>query len=259
MIQPDASARRFGGPAIVTGGAQGIGRAYCLGFGSHQVPVAVADLNGAAAQSVAEEIRSAGGEALAVEADVSDPASVAGMLRNVRDSLGPPAILVNNAAIASTMRRHPYDQIPLEEWELMLKVNVTGVYLCCSAVVPAMVERGYGKVINISSNCVWTGQPTNILHYITSKSALIGFTRALAAEISHTGVRVNAITPGPTVTAANKGLRTEAQLREFEAKTSLHQVQEDRDLVGTVMFLASTDSDFITGQTINVDGGIAFH
>jgi len=167
-------------------------------------------------------------------------------------------VLVNNAAIFSTLEMGPYDAIDLDEWRRVIDVNVTGTYLCCRAVVPAMAANGYGKVVNISSATIWIGRP-GYLHYVTSKAALIGLTRSLATEVGPQGVRVNAVTPGSTQTEIERATITPEARQAMAAQTPLRRVQVSADLVGAVVFLSSTESDFITGQTLNVDGGFSYH
>jgi 3-oxoacyl-[acyl-carrier protein] reductase len=245
------------GPAIVTGAGQGLGRAFALALAQHRVAVAVADLNAEAAGRVAKEIAAAGGEAVPVEMDVSDEAGARRMAAEVADRLGPPAVLVNNAAVFSTLAMRPFTEIPLEEWERVMRVNVTGAFLCARAVVPAMAARGYGKIVNVSSATVFLGRP-NYLHYVTSKAALIGLTRALASEVGPAGVRVNAIAPGSTETEVERATITRADREGLAAASALRRVQVPADVVGVLLFLASAGSDFVTGQTIIVDGGISF-
>lgn len=249
---------RIAGPAVITGAGQGLGRAFAHAFADRGAAVVIADFNLENAERVAEELQAKGGSARAVRVDVSDPDSVAAMAEAAVAAFGTPAVLVNNAAIFSTLAMRSYNEIPIEEWRRVLAVNVSGAFFCCRALVPLMVARGYGKVVNISSGTIWIGRP-NYLHYVTSKAALIGMTRALASEVGAGGVRVNALTPGSTQTEIERTTITrEARQRMAEA-TALRRVQVPADLVGAVLFLASTDSDFITGQTINVDGGFAFH
>jgi 3-oxoacyl-[acyl-carrier protein] reductase len=252
------AASEIRGPAIVTGGGQGLGRAFCLALGVQGVPTVVADLDAGNAETVAEEIRSAGGEAIAAATDVSDEASAAAMARASVEAFGGIGVLVNNAAIFSTLAMRGFDQIPVDEWRRVLDVNITGAFLSCRAVRPAMVEAGYGKIVNISSGTVWTGRP-GYLHYVTSKAALIGLTRSLASELGPHGIRVNAITPGSTRTEVERATITVADREAMAQATALRRVQTPDDLVGTVLFLASAASDFVTGQTVNVDGGFAFH
>jgi len=252
------SVGEFRGPAIVTGGGQGLGRAFCLALAELGVPVAVADVRPETAQTVAAEIMAAGQRAVAVTVDVTDETSVARMVAEATEALGPPAILVNNAAIFSTLTLKPITDIPVDEWRRVVDVNLTGTFLCCQAVVPVMRAAGYGKIINISSATVWTGR-AGYPHYVASKAATIGLTRALASEVGSDGIRVNAITPGSTETEIERESISRADRLAMAGQTALRRVQVPDDLVGALAFLASTASDFVTGQTINVDGGFAFH
>lgn len=246
------------GPAVVTGGGQGLGRAFSLAFGALGVPVVVADIDESTAAVVTQEIRSGGGEAISCGVDVSDPESVSAMAEAANDAFGGVGVLVNNAAIFSTLAIRRFDEIPLEEWNRVLEVNVTGTFLCCRAAAALMIEARYGKIINISSASIWTGR-SGYLHYVTSKAALIGFTRSLASELGPYGVRVNAVTPGSTRTEVERATITTADREAMAQATALRRVQTPDDLIGAVLFLASAGSDFITGQTVNVDGGYAFH
>lgn len=249
---------RIDGVAIVTGGGQGIGRAFSLALAAHGARVAVADLRGDNAERVAAEIRDGGGSSLGLECDVADEASVGRMVTQACDALGTPSILVNDAAVFSSLKMRPFTQIPTSEWDAVMAVNVRGAFNCCRAVVPLMAAAGYGKIVNISSSTVFLGRP-NYLHYVTSKAALIGFTRALATEIGPMGIRVNAITPGSTQTEIPRETITPEQRQAMARQTPLRRVQTPDDLIGTLVFLSSRASDFITGQTINVDGGLSYH
>jgi 3-oxoacyl-[acyl-carrier protein] reductase len=243
---------------VITGAGQGLGRAFARDLAGRGWRVAVVDLNGDRAAEVAAEIAGDGGTARSFRCDVANPAQVARMADDIAGQLGPVTGLVNNAAIFSTLRMGPFEQIEVEAWERVLSVNVTGAFLACRAFVPVMKAAGYGKVVNISSATVLTGRP-GYLHYVTSKAALIGLTRALAAEVGPAGVTVNAIAPGSTATEIERETITLAQRQAMAAATALRRVQVPADLVGAVAFLLSRDSDFITGQTLAVDGGLAFH
>jgi 3-oxoacyl-[acyl-carrier protein] reductase len=245
-------------PVVVTGGGQGLGRAFCRALASAGAQVAVADVAVEKAQSVAEEIVAAGGRAHPVAVDVTDPRSVAAMAREVERELGTPRALVNNAALFSVLELKPFTEIELDEWRRVMAVNLDGVFLCCQAIVPLMARRGYGKVVNVSSATVWTGRP-GYLHYVASKAALLGLTRSLASEVGEHGVRVNAITPGSTETEVPRETINRAAREAMAQQTALRRIQTPDDLVGAVVFLCSAASDFVTGQTINVDGGFAFH
>jgi 3-oxoacyl-[acyl-carrier protein] reductase len=236
-----------------------LGRTFCHALADRGAAIAVADINPASAAVVAAEIVERGGRAFPVQVDIADPDSTKAMADTVYRELGKIAVLVNNAALFSTLTmRTSFIDLPIGEWRKVMDVNVTGTYLCCRAVVPQMIEAGYGKIINISSATIWTGRP-GYLHYVTSKSALIGFTRALAAELGEAGIRVNAITPGSTQTEIGRETISLAAREAMARSTALRRIQVPNDLAGAIVFLASTDSDFITGQTINVDGGFAYH
>jgi len=243
---------------VITGAGQGLGRAFAVDLARRGWQVALADLNGDRAGEVAAEIAEAGGAARAFTCDVSDPGQVAGLTAAVHGQLGPVTGLVNNAAIFSTLRMGPFEEIEPDAWDRVLRVNVTGAFLMCRALISSMKAAGYGKVVNISSATVITGRP-GYLHYVTSKAALIGFTRALATEVGPDGITVNAITPGSTATEVERETITPEQRQAMAAATALRRVQVPADLVGAVAFLLSRDSDFITGQTLNVDGGFSYH
>jgi 3-oxoacyl-[acyl-carrier protein] reductase len=243
---------------VITGAGQGLGRAFALDLARRGWQVAVADLNGDRAEKVAGEIAEAGGTARAFACDVSDRAQVGGLAAAVPAQLGEVVGLVNNAAIFSTLRMGPFEDIEPDVWDRVLRVNVTGAFVMCQAFIPSMRSAGYGKVVNISSATIHTGRP-GYLHYVTSKAALIGFTRALAAEVGPAGITVNAVTPGSTATEVERETITPDQRQAMAAATALRRVQVPGDLVGAVAFLLSRDSDFITGQTLNVDGGFAYH
>ena len=243
---------------VVTGAGQGLGRAFARDLAGRGWQVAIADLNGDRANQVAKEIAQTGGQARAFTCDVSDPAQVAELAQAITAQLGTVTGLVNNAAVFSTLRMGPFEDIEPEAWDRVLRVNVTGAFHMCQALIPAMRSAGYGKVVNISSATVITGRP-GYLHYVTSKAALIGFTRALAAEVGPAGITVNAITPGSTATEVERETITLEQRQAMAAATALRRIQVPADLVGAVAFLLSRDSDFITGQTLNVDGGFAYH
>jgi 3-oxoacyl-[acyl-carrier protein] reductase len=242
--------------AIVTGGGKGIWKHYCRGLAAQGAAIVVAEIDAGAAETTAAELRAAGHRAMEVPTDVSDEASVKAMVARTRETFGRVDILVNNAAIfASVGFTHgTHDQINVEEWDRMFAVNVRGVWLCCREVIPHMREQGYGKIVNIASGTAWKGTP-NMLHYVTSKAAVAGLTRALAREIGTTGIRVNTIAPGYTESEMLLPSVTPDQRARALRERIIQRAEQPEDLVGTVVFLASPASDFITGQTIHVDGG----
>lgn len=244
---------------IVTGGGQGIGRAYCHALASEGAKVVVADIQEAAAKKVAAEIKEKGGEALAVTVDVTSADQTRAMAETTLKHYGAIDVLVNNAGLYTTIKKKPFTEISEEEWDRVMAVNVKGLFLCVQAVYPAMKKQGRGKIINISSGTVLGGTPY-FLHYVTSKAGVIGFTRALARELGADNINVNAITPGLTLSGPHQeGVLTPEQLADRRKRRCFQRDQYPEDLVGTVIFLSSADSDFMTGQTINVDGGALMH
>lgn len=239
---------------VITGAGQGIGRVYAKGLAlSGAIPV-IADLDGDKAAQVKQEVEALGGRALAVRTDVGDAASVAALAKQTVEAFGRVDGLINNAAVFSTLKMRSFDEIPIEEWERVLRVNVTGAMLCCKALLPAIKSAGRGRIINISSSAITMGRP-NYAHYTTSKSGLIGFTRSAARELGAFGITVNAILPGATFTEVPRETVTPAQKEALVAAQCIKRPQAPEDLLGPVLFLLSDASAFITGQSITVDGG----
>jgi 3-oxoacyl-[acyl-carrier protein] reductase len=242
--------------AIVTGGAKGIGRHYVHALAAEGAKVVIADIDGPAADAAAADIGGAGGHALA-RTDVADETSVSAMVEQTLASFGRIDILVNNAAIFAAVpaTRGTHDRITVDEWDRLYSVNVRGVWLCCRAVVPHMRVQGYGKIINISSGTAWKGSG-EMVHYASSKAAVAGMTRALARELGASAhICVNAIAPGNTESDTWAELTTDEEKRRVLGQRIFQRAEQPEDLVGTLLFLASSDSDFMTGQTLHVDGG----
>lgn len=239
---------------VITGAGQGIGRAFALAFAGEGATVVVAECNIDTARQVESEIVLAGGKALAVATDVADPASTAAMAEQAERAFGRIDVLVNNAAIFSTLDMHAFDQIPLEEWEAVLRVNVTGPFLCARAVLPAMRRRGWGRIINIGSAAVTLGRP-NYLHYIASKGAVAAMTGSMARELGSDGITVNGILPGATFTEIERKTVSPEQKKAIIGMQCLPRAQVPDDLTGAVLFLASESAGFITGQNLTIDGG----
>jgi len=240
--------------AVITGAGQGIGRAFAKAFAAEGAIAIIAERNHERGEAVAAEITASGGKARAIATDVADPESVAAMAKAVDDELGRIDILINNAAIFSTLEMRPFDQIPLEEWEAVLRVNVTGAFLCARAVVAAMRRARFGRIINMASGAVTLGRP-NYLHYIASKAALDGMTRSLARELGPHGITVNAILPGATFTEIERKTVTPEQKERIIALQCIPRPEGPQDLIGTALFLASDAASFLTGQALTVDGG----
>jgi len=243
---------------IITGAGQGIGRVFAKSFAMAGARVVIAERNEKAAAAVAAEVLNRDGQALAVTTDVADPASIAEMIDLVEDEYGRIDVLINKAGIFSTLQMRPFDQIPLEEWEQVLRVNLTGPFLCARAVLPAMRRAKWGRIINIASGAVRLGRP-NYLHYIATKSALMGMSLSMARELGPDNITVNAILPGATFTEIERQTVTPQQKERIIAMQCVPRAEVPEDLVGAVMFLSSAASDFMTGQTVNVDGGKSMH
>jgi 3-oxoacyl-[acyl-carrier protein] reductase len=245
---------------IVTGGAHGIGRAYCLGFGRAKSRVIVADIDEAAAEGVAAQVRNeTGAQAGAVAVDVSKEEATKKMAAATLELFGRIDVLINNAAVFSVvpMNRGRIETIDPEEWDHLMAVNLRGLFFCCRAVLPTMRAQKSGKIVTIASGTVFAGAPGRI-HYVTSKAATIGFTRTLAREVGEYNINVNCLAPGNTLSEENP---TEQMIKFRQSSVGLRalkRIQVPEDVVGAMLFLASPLSDFITGQTINVDGGISF-
>ena len=243
--------------AIVTGAARGIGKDYSLRLAREGVKVVIADI--LEGSSVEKEIVSEGGEAMTLNIDVTDEASTIEMARKTVERFGKIDILVNNAALFANLVTKHFYEITSEEWDNVMNVNLKGLFLCCKAVYPQMKKQGKGKIINIASGVFFKGLPL-FLHYVTSKGGVIGFTRSIAREVGDDGICVNALAPGYTVTdQSEKSEHDQGVIDAVLASRCLKRHATPQDLLGTLIFLASDDSDFITGQTIVVDGGATMH
>lgn len=244
--------------AIVTGGAIGIGRAMTEALAEEGAGVVIADLCGA--DQTAEELKKKGINALGLKVDVTSEEDTARMADEVLRVFGRIDVLVNNAGIFTSLVPGPFEKITVAEWRKVMDVNLMGLFLCSRAVIAAMRQQKYGRIINLSSGVPFKGVPF-LLHYVTSKGGVIGFTRALAKEVGSDNVLVNAIAPGYTL--SDGALQNEAQmkyLREVSIKgRTLARDMHPQDLVGAVKFFAGPESGFITGQTLVVDGGSFFH
>jgi len=238
----------------VTGGAGDLGRAYCLGLAAEGAGVVVADLADPA--PVVAAVVAAGGTAIGVHVDVADPASVDAMVETTLEAFGRVDGLINNAARFKTVTLGAFEAIPIEEWDHVMAVNVRGAWLCSRAVIEPMRAQGSGRIINISSNTVWKGVP-GFLHYVTSKSATIGFTRALAREVGESGITVNTVAPDyipdEVLLSAHPGHNEAVVAQRCVART-----QTPDDMVGTIVFLCGPGAEFITGQSLLVNGGAHF-
>jgi 3-oxoacyl-[acyl-carrier protein] reductase len=242
--------------AIVTGGGKGLGREFCFGLADEgaRVVMAVHRLDEEASRA-AREIEARGGCAL--EIDVAREEDTARMAAETIKRFGRIDILVNNAAMLYGITRRPFTEIPPAEWDRLMAVNLRGVFLCCRAVFPQMKEQKKGKIINLASEAAFTGS-RHLVHYVTSKGGVVSFTRALAREVGDYGIRVNAVAPGFTDTPASRTVIDDIS-RYDTGLTPLGRLEQPGDLVGAIVFLASDESDFVTGQSLVVNGGRYMH
>ena len=245
--------------AIITGGAAGIGEAYCLGFAREGAKVVVADINLGNARALVNNIADQGNEALATKTDVSKVVDTEDMVKKTLERFGRVDILVNNAAKYQrniAVRALMWELDPLE-WESVIAVNLTGVFLSCRAVLPHMINQKSGKIVNIASSLAFRGA-AQLTHYSASKGGVISLTRALAREVGAYNINVNSLCPGFTLSADSASLTEE--IRQFEVSSRiLKRAEYPEDLIGTAIYLACSDSDFMTGQSVVVDGGVIMH
>jgi NAD(P)-dependent dehydrogenase (short-subunit alcohol dehydrogenase family) len=240
--------------AIVTGASQGIGRSIAEGLAADGARIVVADLKGA------EEAAASFPGGVGLTVDVSSEADVDRMAAEVVERCGGIDILVNNAGLYASLEMRPFEQIPVDEWRQVMDVNVMSMFLTCRAVVPRMRERGGGRIVNISSGTPFRGVPF-LLHYVTSKGAIVALTRALAKELGGDEVLVNCVAPGFTMSAGVEDHpEVVEKLRDVSVSSrTLRRDQVPEDVVGAVVFLCGPGSTFVTGQTMVIDGGQYFH
>lgn len=243
---------------LITGAAQGIGRAYAHAFATRGASVIVADINEEAAYQVVHEITAIGSRAMAVHVDVSDRDSTLRMAKAVVEEYGTIDVLINNAGLFSSLRLTPFEDISMADWDHMFAVHARGSLLCAQAVVPIMKRRRYGKILNMTSVAVNTGE-ADCAHYIASKAAVVGLTRALATELGTFDINVNAISPRGIATEVPRGSVRDEQWAELIAAQTIRMQGGVDDMVGVALFLASDESLFITGQIINLNGGAHYN
>jgi 3-oxoacyl-[acyl-carrier protein] reductase len=242
--------------AIITGAGRGIGCAFALRFAEEGAKLLLPDISLERAQTVAKEIEANGGKATAMLADISDEKSTQNIAETVVSEYGKVDILINNAAIWYGIDVTPWDAWKIDEWDRIFSVNVKGTWLCCKAISPLMIKQSSGKIINIASNVARVPAAQFYLPYACSKGAVYTLTHALARSLGPSGINVNAIGPGLTATEASLSQRDIDQTFKFAtAEQSIPRREQPSDLVGIAVFLASNDSDFISGQVIFVDGG----
>jgi NAD(P)-dependent dehydrogenase (short-subunit alcohol dehydrogenase family) len=248
--------RLEGKVAIVTGSARGLGRAYALRLAKEGAKIVVSDiLDG---KETVDLVRQQGGDAIYVHTDVTSEESTQDMARKAIEKFGRIDILINNAALFATIIKKPFYEIPAQEWDAVMAVNLKGPFLCSKAVYPHMKKQGKGKIVNVSSGVFFKGLP-NFLHYAVSKGGNVALTRSLAREVGDANICVNTIAPGYTETEYLKENPQDPSevTKTIIATRCIKRSETPEDLLGTIVFLASDDTDFVTGQTIVVDGGSA--
>jgi 3-oxoacyl-[acyl-carrier protein] reductase len=249
--------RLEGKVAIITGAGKGLGREFAIALAKEGAKIAVvtrADIEGL--KETVKAIEAIGGEAFYSKVDVTSSSDCDRMVKETVEHYGRVDILINNAAYYFGVTRTSFEDVPEKEWDKMMAVNVKGPWLCARSVLPAMKETGKGKIINLGSEVFHTGS-NGFVHYVASKGGIVGLTRALAVELGQHNICVNTLSPGFTDTEASREL---ADVAKYDVtRTPLQRVEQPSDLVGAAVFLASDESDFITGQTLLIDGGRAMN
>jgi len=245
---------------IITGGGHGLGKAYARRFAEEGAQVVIADIDGAAGKSVAAELSQAGQAAWARSTDVTRYESIEGLMKETLDRFGHIDVLLNNAAIYVTQKLWMglVEHCPLEEWDRVLEVNLKGVFMCCRAVIPIMKEQKSGKIINIASGTFFNGS-SNMPHYTSSKGGVVALTRVMARQLGAWNINVNCMTPGSTMSEEVITDDIEKRRSSSASQRAFKRIEVPDDVTGTALFLASADSDFMTGQLLVVEGGGIIH
>jgi 3-oxoacyl-[acyl-carrier protein] reductase len=245
---------------VITGGAHGIGKAYAKRFAEEGAHVVIADIDDQGGHAVAKTLTDADLSAWSRATDVRDYANVQSLMRETADRFGRIDVLLNNAAIYVTQKlwTGPVEELPLEEWDRVLEVNLKGVFLCCKAAIPILKQQRSGKIINVASGTFFSGS-SNMPHYTTSKGGVVALTRVMARQLGPWNINVNCMTPSSTM---SEEVVTDEVRKRRESSVNqrcFKRVELPEDIVGTALFLASSDSDFMTGQLLVVDGGGIMH
>ena len=246
--------------AIITGAAHGIGKAYARRFAEEGAHVVIADIDGQGGEATAKALIDSGFSAMARCTDVTDFSGVEGLMNETVKKLGHIDILLNNAAIYVTQQlwKGPVEELEIGEWDRVMAVNLKGVFLCCKAVVPIMKQQRKGKIINIASGTFFSGSG-NMPHYTTAKGGVVALTRVMARQLGEWGINVNCMTPGSTMSEDHVTQEVLARREGSVDKRAFKRVETPADIVGTALYLASSDSDFVTGQLLVVEGGGIMH
>jgi 3-oxoacyl-[acyl-carrier protein] reductase len=245
---------------IVTGGGKGLGRVYSKGLAAEGATVVIAEIDAKASARTADEIKSDGGDVRSIPTDVSSLESVRALVDQTVSEFDRIDVLVNNAALFADLPSRPWQEITPDEWDQVMSVNMRGVFLCCQAVIPVMARNGGGSIVNVSSSTIINGGRGSI-HYTASKAGVMGITRSFARQVGDLGVRVNTLAPGGTASDTLMAAH-DNDPSFFDRNVPLRSIkrwEQPEDLLGTIIFLASDDSAFLTGQMIVVDGGKDFH
>ena len=243
---------------IITGAGQGIGKYYAQRLAQEGAQIVVAESNKENGKSVASEIIESGHGAFFVKTDISDELSTQKMVSATIEKYGRIDILINNAAVFASLGFKSFDRIPIDEWDRVMAVNLRGLWLSCKAVVPVMKEQRKGKIINTSSSAWDLGRPL-YLHYVTSKAGIVGFTRGLAKEVGEWNINVNCVSYAGVITEIERDSYPPEAQEWVMNQQCIKRPGVPQELLGTIIFLASDDSDFVTGQNIHPNGGFYFH
>lgn len=246
--------------AIITGAAHGIGKAYARRFAEEGAHVVIADIDARGGEATAKAILDSGGSAWARATDVRSFPDVEGLMRKTVEKFGRVDVLVNNAAIYVTEKlwKGPVENLELDEWDRVMEVNLKGVFLCSKAVIPIMKQQRAGKIINIASGTFFSGSG-NMPQYTTAKGGVVALTRVMARQLGEFGINVNCMTPGSTMSEESVSDEVLKRREGSVDKRAFKRIETPADIVGTAVFLASADSDFVTGQLLVVEGGGIMH